>query len=172
LGWINDRISYINNTSTGSTPGYGTNRTFDTPGPGIGMYYTNPLYRVETTTSGNTSTINQEMFGSFSTPDFVFNTYPFSGNPSTIIPSLSGSVCNYNSTGVISSLYNSINYTKYKYYYDVRLTNPLDIRDFDIWASPITNFRYSGYTTSTPIYELAYRYSGGSITFSNPTYII
>jgi hypothetical protein len=57
------------------------------------------------------------------------------------------------------------------YYYQTRLINPSDVNDFEIWASPITNFSYSG-APFTAQYDLAYRYSGGSVTFSNPTYII
>jgi hypothetical protein len=160
-------IFAINNCSTGSTPSYGTNQTFNN-----GLYYSNPLYTVNFSTLSNTPITGSSLAAYFQTPDWSFNTYPFSGNPSIIIPSLSGTVCNYMSTGRYSNLstVNSFSISQYKYYYNVRMTNPSDANDFDIWASPITNFNYSG--TTVPLYELAYRYSGGNVTFSSTTYII
>jgi len=163
-------VSQVNNMSTGSTPNNGTDRDFIN-----GMYYTNPIFQVsglvlvDTPKTGHTF-IN----GYFITPDWSFNTYPFSGIPSTIIPSLSGTVCNYNTSGVKEPIYNSYNIKQYKYLYQVRLTNENDLSDFDIWASPITNFAYSGSPTTpqNAFYELAYRYSGGSEQYFNPIYII
>ena len=55
---------------------------------------------------------------------------------------------------------------QYGYFYKITLTNPLDVRDFDISANTLSN----GYMTG--VYDLAYRYSGGSVIYSNPTYII
>lgn len=161
-------VSQVNLYSTGTTSTYnGTTREFSN-----GMYYTNPIYECYYFSVSNSPvTATTPYQGYFVTPDWSFNTYPFSGNPSTIIPSLSGSVCNYNSTGVNYSTNNSFYRNQYKYYYQVRLINPLDVEDFDIWASPITNFSYSG-SPGTAFYELAYRYSGGSVFYSNPTYII
>ena len=162
----NQIIGFINTSSTGSTSIYNTDRTFVN-----GVYYINPLTSNGYLVSGNTPVTAITYFNTyFITPDWSFNTYPFSGNPSTIIPSLSGSVCNYNNTGIRITKFNSYSIQQYKYYYQIRLTNPLDVRDFDIWASPITNFAYSG-TPGNIIYELAYRTSGGTIT-TNPTYII
>lgn len=159
-------VNIINVWSTGNTTSYGVIRDFNN-----GMYYTNPVNFCGYIITGNTPTTGQTFTGYFLTPDWSFNTYPFSGTPSTIIPSLSGNVCNYNSSGVLSNIYNTSYNTQYKYYYQVRLSNPLNVNDFDIWASPISNFSYSG-APGTAQYELAYRYSGGSVTYSNPTYII
>jgi hypothetical protein len=161
---ISSIISTINNSSTGNT---GINRDFSE-----GIYYSNPINSQAKFFSGSTSRDNWPLTGFFNTPDWSFNTYPFSGNPSTIIPSFSGTVCNYSSTGrYIGPIYNSFYREQYKYAYRVQLTNPLNVGDFDIYASPINNFTYSG-SPGTILYELAYRYSGGSVTFSNPTYII
>lgn len=160
-------VNNINNTSTGATTNYGTTgRTFTS-----GVYYATPIYGLEYFITGNTTNTNDPILGYFRTPDWSFNTYPFSGNPSTILPQFSGTVCNYNSTGINTTQYNSFINSQYRYYYDVRLTNPLNVSDFDIWASPITNFSYSG-APSTIYYELAYRYSGGNIAYSSSTYII
>jgi len=164
---ISSVVNAINNNSTGTTNGgYGIERTFNN-----GVYYSNPLYNYNYFFSGGTSRPTWDIDGYFVTPDWSFNTYPFSGNPSTIIPSLSGTVCNYNSTGKYNPIYNSYYRQQYKYAYKIQLTNPSNAGDFDILASPITNFSYSG-SPSTPLYELAYRYSGGNVTYSSSTYII
>lgn len=162
----NSVVNNINNSSTGNTNNVSTNRVFSS-----GIYYNNPIKKLYNLTSGNTIVTAITYSAYFTTPDWSFNTYPFSGNPSTIIPSLSGSVCNYNNTGIVRPNYNSYNINQYVYYYQTRLINPSNVNDFEIWASPITNFSYSG-APSTAQYELAYQYSGGSITYSNPTYII
>jgi hypothetical protein len=135
------------------------------------MYYTNPITDVLTVTTGNTTNTTGFALGLFRTSDWTFNTYPFSGNPSTIIPSLSGVTCDYFTTGVKENQFNSFLISQYKYYYKIELTNPLNLNDFDIWASPINNFSYSG-APSTTFYDLAYRYSGGNVTYSSSTYII
>lgn len=163
----NNIIGNINNTSTGTTTNYGNySRTFTS-----GIYYTTPVWNLNYLVTGNTSNPDDPILGYFRTPDWVFSTYPFSGNPSTLLPQYSGTVCNYNSTGINESQSNSFINTQYKYYYDVRLINPSNVNDFDIWASPITNFSYSG-APSTTYYDLAYRYSGGNIAYSSSTYII
>jgi hypothetical protein len=164
---ISSIVSLINNSSTGTTPSYGIDADFNS-----GIYYSNPLYYFAYFSSGSTIRNSWDFNGYFITPDWSFNTYPFSGNPSTIIPSLSGSVCNYNSTGkYIGPIYNSFYREQWKYAYRVQLTNPSNASDFDIYASPINNFTYSG-SPGTVLYDLAYRYSGGNVTFSSSTYII
>ena len=162
---IQSRIVLINDYSTGATPSKGTNMTFNS-----GLYYTNPIYIMNYSVLNNDILSASTVDSYFLTPDWSFNTYPFSGDPSIIIPSLSGTVCNYMSIGKFSSALNSFYKTNYKFYYQVRMTNYSNANDFDIWASPISNFTYSG-SPGTPFYELAYRNSGGTIT-TNPTYII
>ena len=171
---VNQTVLLINDWSTGSTNNcvdpilscYGTNKTFFN-----GIYYTNPVNYCAAITISNIPTTGSPINSIFTTPDWSFNTYPFSGDPSIIIPSLSGTVCNYMSTGRKALGFNSFYKLQYKYYYRVILTNPSDVNDFDILASPIINFNFSG-TTSNPSYDLAYRYSGGNVTYSSSTYII
>jgi hypothetical protein len=50
--------------------------------------------------------------------------------------------------------------------YEALLPNPLNNLDFEIWATPIINY------VPTPPKVLAYRYSGGNVTYSSSTYII
>jgi hypothetical protein len=157
----------INQYSTGATSFSGVDLDFSQ-----GIYYSNPINYCQYFISGSGLNTLADYEGYFVTPDWSFNTYPFSGNPSTIIPSLSGSVCNYNSTGrYIGPIYNSFYRQQYKYIYKVQLTNPSNASDFDIYASPINNFAYSG-SPGTILYDLAYRYSGGNVTYSSSTYII
>jgi len=174
---INGVVVGVNVWSTGSTTDcsnptgncYGTNQTF----PTSGIYFLNPITEVYKYINQNTSADTRLFQSYFTTTDWSFNTYPFSGVTSTIIPSYSGSVCNYNSIGCRVARYNSFYNINYKTLYEVRLTNPSNVNDFDIWASPITNFVFSGGSTvSLAQYELAYRYSGGNVTFSSSTYII
>lgn len=163
----NQVINFVNSSSTGSSTSYGNYlKIFSN-----GNYYTEPVWYVTYLTTGATTVTASTFNGYFRTNDWNFNTYPFSGNPSTIIPSISGSVCNYNSTGVKSTSLNSFLNTQYKYYYQIRLTNPNNVNDFDIWASPINNFSFSG-APFVAQYELAYRYSGGNVIYSASTYII
>lgn len=164
---VNSVIKEINEYSTGATPTFGTStRTFNN-----GIYYTNPIFSVNIINNPNGPITVSPKQGFFRTNDWWINTYPFSGDPSLIIPSFSGTICNYNSTGVKKTEDFSFYNQQYKYYYEVRITNPLNINDFDIWASPISNFSYSGAPSVNPFYELAYRNSGGTIT-TNSTYII
>ena len=158
----NNNVNSINNTSTGITTSYGTIRTFDT-----GIYYRNPVYsQIINQVFGNAYT-SATHTGSWTTLTSMINTYPFSGTPSTIIPSLSGTVCDYRLTGSETLPQNgNISNVHYKWYYKTFLTNPLDIRDYDIWAAPIIN-----YTADTNNLVLAYRFSGGTATTINPTYV-
>jgi hypothetical protein len=163
---VNGVVNRVNDNSTGNTINYGYTYTFPT-----GKYFSNPISYRDFVTSATTPSNNIEKYGFFRTYDWVSNTLPFSG-VSTLLPSFSGTVCNYNNQGYKSPLYNSYYNVIYKYYYKTVLTNPSNINDFDILASPITNFVYSGYPSSVPNYELAYRYSGGNVTYSSSTYII
>jgi len=163
---VNDRVAEINLTSTGNSIYTGNyTLTFAT-----GKYFSNGFNNVSYVLSSSTSSNNIEFASYFKTYDWLSNTLPFSGN-STLLPSFSGTVCNYNNQGYKSTLSNSYENIIYKFYYKTVLTNSSNINDFDILASPITNFVYSGHPGARN-YELAYRYSGGNVTYSSSTYII
>ena len=161
---IDSIVGTVNNYSTGTTSNYmGTNRVFSP----IGIYYKNSTYTYflyENTYSQLTGTA----YGYFRSSTSIGNTYPFSGNPSTIIPSLSGTVCNYNQSGSITNSGSYQKFLHYKWYYECRLPNLLNQNDFEIWTNPIVN----GVLTSPSPNVLVYRFSGGTVTTSNPTYII
>jgi hypothetical protein len=164
---INDRVSKVNVRSTGMTSGEGS-YPLNSPS---GKYFINPIPGA-LIVRGSVKTVTATSFNSnFLTFDWISNTIPFSGSTPTLIPSLSGTVCNYNNTGQKLDIFNSSYNRNFKFYHQVRLTNPSNVNDFDIWASPISNFNYLG-SPSSPQFELAYRYSGGNVTFSSSTYII
>jgi len=165
--YLNDYfVGNINNYSTGSTAnGYGTDKDFPITSNGSGVYYTKSTYIVSFIETTNSQT-SRAQNGYFTSSTSIGNTYPFSGNPSTIIPSLSGTVCNYNLTATESNYGTYQRYFHYKWYYECRLPNPLNSLDYEIWAYPIVNYNI------TYPQVLAYRYSGGTVTTSNPTYII
>ena len=170
-GSIDTIVITVNNYSTGTTSSYmGTNRVFSP----IGVYYKNSTYTYFIFESPY-STLTASSYAYFRSSTSIGNTYPFSGDPgnpftiipSIIIPSLSGTVCNYNQSGSLDNQGSYQKFIHYKWYYQSRLPNLLNQNDFEIWAAPIVN--YSADTTNL---VLAYRFSGGTVTTSNPTYII
>jgi len=152
-------VSSVNATSTGYTY---PEKTFSS-----GLHFDTPFEYVSWTISSTTSLTEYVIYGTYETSDWETNTYPFSGSPATLIPSLSGSCCpNYAQTGSRYSFLGTYFNNNYAYYFKVRLTNPLNNADFDISANTISN------RVTTGTYVLAYRYSGGSVLYSDPTYII
>jgi hypothetical protein len=169
--WIDYRINEINNASTGTT----NQRSIYSD---KGASYTYPLGQVWYINTGNDDDSIYRDEGLLTTNVNGFNTIPASGISNTIIPSLSGQVCDYSTHGYfitggyLPPISNGFYYFRqYLYQIKIELTNPLDVRDFNIYMSPINNFIYSGYPY-TALYDLAYSYSGGSVVYSNPTYII
>jgi hypothetical protein len=156
---LNTIVNAINNSSTGTSNNFtGTTTT--------GSKYTIPFVTRYRLTSGNTVNSATTYNGQNYTIPYTFKTIPWSGVGNTYIPSLSGATCNQDYFDC-----QGINCNQFFYYYNIILTNPSNPKDFDILGSPITNFKYSGYP-STVISELALRFSGGTITYSNPTYIL
>ena len=167
---INNFVNNINNSSTGTT----NQRSIYSDN---GASYSYPLGGYTQISRNNTSRDTLTSFGYLNINVNSLNTIPASGTSNTIIPSLSGQVCDYNTHGYLHTLGYPSNrngeytFIKYLYRIKVQLTNPSDVRDFNIYMSPITNFVYSGFP-GVEIYDLAYSYSGGSAIYSNPTYII
>ena len=158
--YLNLVVNGVNNSSTGTTTNFsGTTTT--------GSKAFNPFapqYKLRLITTPVTAqTIAAQTY--IQTP-YMYSTIPWSGVSNTLIPNLSGLTCY--PYGVCDG--SNLNCRRYYYYHQVRLTNPSDARDFEIYASPITNLQYSG--SPTPIYELALTYSGQTVTYANPTYCI
>jgi len=168
-GFSNNIIYNINNFSTGNTTNQGnyTKEFIYTANTNnFGVYYTNPFFYGTSLQINRTTLSAQTIGGLWYTNQWTTNTIPYSGVSNTLIPSLSGTVCNYNLSGVTNSFSNNFYNTKYLYYYYI-ITPTLT--DFEIWSAPIV-----GYSANTNFNNaiLAYRYSGGNVTYSSSTYII
>jgi|694.fasta_scaffold28233_4 hypothetical protein len=168
--WRIERVGIINTSSTGST----NNRKIYS---NRGAKYQSPFQIWDTGRSNNPST-SGEIISYLRVNNNMLNTIPSSGSSNTLIHSLSGQTCDYSSYGVFNTNGRTPPTDDGLYYYEknlyavkLQLTNPSDVRDFDIYMSPINNFVYSGYP-GNPNYELAYSYSGGSVVYSSSTYII
>lgn len=130
----NEKITVINNSSTGSTNVIlsmisNTGAKYLDPFGAVSIYYQNPVEAYTAITSQ----------GFFIVNDWLNTTMPFSGNtsPYTQISSLSASTCNSNlSTGFYNG--NGARFM-YIYQYQVILTDPMNIKSFQILAKPIIN---------------------------------
>ena len=137
-------ITTINNSSTGSTNVINsmvsnTGARYLDPFPLAYIYYQN-------VPQSSTATTN---YGFFIVNDWLNTTIPFSGNtlPYTPIPSLSASTCySYLSSG---SNFGSGARGMYLYNYRVILTDPGNIKSYQILANPIINGVPSGTYSDT-----------------------
>jgi hypothetical protein len=168
LNCLNYSNLYVNSINTNSTGGTYDREFIYTPNTNnFGVYYTNPVYVGFTVDITNQTLSAQTISGRLYTNQWTTNTIPYSGVSNTLIPSFSGTLCNYNTLGgvIISTLntfYNNYNF----YYYFIRTFN---LTDFEIWSAPTIS--YSANTNPNNAI-LAYRYSGGNVTYSSSTYII
>ena len=165
---IDNNIYLVNFYSTGNTPFnqyFSANTSFGR----YGIYYSDPFSDL-TWMTATTNTISAQTIGyNVSTNQWTTNTYPYSGTSPSIIPSLSGTVCNFNNLGVKGSAFGSSYNESTLCRYTVLFPNSADTRNFEIWSAPIVN--YSANTNFNNAI-LAYRYSGGNVTYSSSTYII
>jgi len=162
-------VNRTNDYSTGRTENLGyIDREFRYTANTLnfGVYYTNPFYWCQGVTISVQSVSANTIAGLLETNQWTTNTIPFSGVSNTLIPSFSGTLCNYNTLGIRYTDYNSFYNTDYLYNYYIRALN---LNDFEIWSAPIVN--YSANTNFNNAI-LAYRYSGGNVTYSSSTYII
>jgi len=155
----NNAIYSINNAATGGTVFY---KSFSS-----GFYFLNQIKSYSGLKYNTTYLTANTRYGYYITYDTSYNTYPFSGGSNTLIPSLSATCCPNYTKGTNNPYFNSLSHRIYKYQYTIALTNPSDVLDFDISAHTITN----GLPVGTADI-LVYRYSGGSVLYSDPTYII
>jgi hypothetical protein len=162
--WFDDIVSRVFNSSQGSNVTYSNSNGVRRTTPFIQMFTVN-----STGTPPVASTTATTMFGNVTLWPYEYTTYAYSStSANSLLTTFSAVTCNNFSQ--IDSVGNNARINPY--YFDIRLTNPLDVNDFQIWASPINNFAYSGYPTNTIYYELAYDYSGGNVIYSSSTYIM
>jgi len=166
LSISNSYVNSINDTSTGATPEFNREFIYIPNTLDFGVYYTNPFWQCYSMTK-NIQTVTGTTIGAkLLTNRWTTNTIPYSGVSNTFLPSLSGTVCNYNLSGKTISEYNSFYNERALYQYYIKAPT---LTDFEIWSAPIIN--YSADTNPNNAI-LAYRYSGGSVTYSSSTYII
>jgi len=110
----------------------------------------------------------QTLGGGYFLNNTLNSTVPFSGNssPYTQIPSLSALTCNnFTNKGILQGNLNNNWQGVGVWEYQVVLTDPSDVRSFDILAKPIVNgVPFSAFS------ETAATVVGGTLTYTNPLY--
>lgn len=158
-------VNSINLSSTGTSNNYtGTTLT--------GSKYTSPFAVISLCVqTGLTTNLRCSNDTIISVPNYLNDTIVYSGNPYTIVPSLTAQTFNFNTPDFIFfSSSNNLGYFYRKLYqYCVELTNPtIDVRDFSMSA------RTQSIGGATGPYTLIYSYTGTSSagTIHNPTYFV
>jgi hypothetical protein len=150
-------VQYITNVINSSSTGSSNNITATTQ---TGSYYTNPFFLNLGLYLNCTSQTGYTKNGWIVFNDWSNKTLPFSSSTSPLYI-YSAVTCPAN--GEVFT--NSAIY-QYLFDYEVRLLNGAST-DFEIWAKSITNgSRSASYS------NLALQYTGGSIVYTNPTYVI
>jgi hypothetical protein len=152
-------VTNINNYSTGSTYNYtGTTNTASRYLYG----HTGILTALSSTTVSTATTF----VSNIELSNFQNETIPASGASYTLIPSLSGTACP-NISNYFSST--SIGYQRWNAYYQYRLIDPLDLSAFQIYTNKVIE---TATTVNAYVYELVYTFSGGTVQYSDPNYIL
>lgn len=156
---VSGYVININNNSTGSTFNYtGTTNTASR------YLYTHA--GVLTAVSSTTVSTEWNNVSYIDIQYFQNETVPASGASYTLIPSLSGTACP-NITKYFGP--NSTGYFRHNAWYQFRLIDPLDLSAFQIYTNKALE---TGTTINTFVYELVYTFSGGTVQYSDPNYII
>jgi uncharacterized delta-60 repeat protein len=166
----------VNNSSTGTSNNLsGFTNT--------GLKYTQPFFVYDVLTTGATNINNNQFIHGrdVSLPAWSFNTYSFTGNPLTYVPSLSGTAApfsNYFYSNGFGTTAPFGNVSRYFGLYLVRRPLAFDGQPyFEISGSPINNFIFSGGTTantstSLAIYERIATWSAGTLNIIKPGYFV
>ena len=163
---VNGVVSTVNSSSTGATGNYTGTTT-------VGSLYDNSfkfMFRVNVSTLPNSASTTPNQIN---ISNFQNETYPSTGTTETgytIVPSYSAVTCpnilnTFRSSTIGPSAYE---YLKVYSYYNIQLFDPLDFKNFRIYASEINS---SGQVNNS-IITLVYEWSGGTNTYSNPEYIL
>lgn len=158
-------VTNVNNYTTGSSFNYTGTTT-------VGSLYSNPIRQVINLNSSNTPITAGTIQSLITLNNYLNVTVPSSGASYTLLPSFSGEAC----TNILDNFWvssggpypNSVQFWKYYAYYGVYLFDPLDFQNFRIYAPEIS----SNGVLNSSIQTLVYEFSGGTVTYSNPEYII
>ena len=158
LSVVND----INARSTGTTNNYTGTTT-------VSSRYTNPVSYIYAMCSGSTSATDGTSTGFLYVPKYINETIVYSGTSPTLVNSLSGKTFNFDTSGFTyqASSNNLSYYGRYNYYYTVKLNNPSDRRDFEIYTRSLT-----GITTSSEFLIYSYTGATSAYTIHNSSYFI
>jgi hypothetical protein len=153
-------VDAINDSSTGITNNISiTNNT--------GSKLIKPIISIGVLSQYSSNIYFQTQTISLAIPKYVNETIPYSGTPLTIIPSLSAETCNLSNWEYdIPVNPNNGYYIYYSVYLEVRVVNPLNPQDFEIWTRPIV----SGIVS--PVWVKIYEYIGGVPNVIDPSYFI
>ena len=146
--------------------------------------YTSPFYNRSGVILSQNSRTSWTFTNRWFIPKFFAETIPYSGSPLVIVPSLSASTCTR--LPIIqfcpgnNPQENRGAYVGYTMYYKVRLTNPLNPRDFEILTTPIVNGGWPGISffldcliVNDPTNLIVvYQVVNGQVTISNPNYFV
>jgi hypothetical protein len=150
-------ITSVNGSSTGTTNNINfTNNT--------GSRFSNPFNTTFTLSQSTTTRTSGTINNGYSSNDRLNLTLPVSGDTYTSILSLTGLTCDISDKGQIISNGRIVYFSSYR----VNLTDPNNLRSFEIRANEIINGALQ--TTNYPILVLTY--VDGVITFSDPNYVI
>jgi hypothetical protein len=156
---VSGYVINLNDYSTGSTYNYtGTTNT--------ASRYLYGHTGILTAVSSTTVSTEWNFQSYIELENFQNETIPASGASYTLIPSLSGTACP-NISKYFSST--STGYRRYNAWYQYRLIDPLDLSAFQIYTNKVLE---TGTTVNAYVYELVYTFSGGTVQYSNPNYIL
>jgi hypothetical protein len=153
-------VPRINNSSTGSTNNYtGTTNQ--------GVVLSSGLSTLISVIESLSSQTGTTMDGNIVISNYNNYTYPYSGTPATIIPSLTSQTCDISTNLVGDNSSNS--YRKLYYRYDAEFYDADDLSgSFRIFAREINANGNVNLSVKTLIYEL----TGGVVTYTDPQYLV
>lgn len=162
---VNSFVNSINNTIQ--------NSFFDFTGTTtVSLRYQYPFTNVSQVSSADTVLNTGFTYGQLSLAEYSNLTYVASGDPLVNITNLSAQTCNLSTTMSTRDQYGFVKLNQYVFYYAFILTNPSDVRDFRIYASPIINGAYNGYPNNPIFSDFVYGFSGGGVYHADYTYLI
>jgi hypothetical protein len=155
--YMNDIVGDVNTSSltTGNNQSYTNNK---------GSRVTQPFYRYTRLSFYTGGTRTQDSWSREETSLFFNATYPMSGSNYNLAPSLYSQLCPLYGERFTDFYTGAVR--KYQFFYRITSTNPNNLLDFTIEASPIIN----GAPTYT--YVLIYQVQNGTVIYSDPNYII
>lgn len=151
-------VNEVNNSSTGTSNNINATSTG-------GNRAATPISNYRTLVVNTDENTGSTRSGSISIRNYQSETIGWTGETNTLVPEYSGSTCTFTNWGYYNNYY-----VKYSFVYQIRLINPSNPEDFEVWGSVITNSVYDGYPSDVN-YTLALRYQSGSVTYADPYFV-